>query len=321
MNSMFEFNLKTTKIYQAVEWLAVFKLINLLKKVFGILFILLFLVFIFISTVEGFSHNLLGASIIVLVFFIMFWWENLFFELRLKNPKLKKEIVSLLVPRNDNKKGVVLREDAKAYNIAEFLSFDVARAVSKLRKTDSSELFYFLIKHCAQLNFIFSRAVLDAKEIKQMLKKEIAQENQEDNFEKVVLGAVKVAIENGHQKIEVGDILISLAEHNKAFNQILIKYKLNTEDIKNIVWWCDSIKIKKQREKKWWEYRNLIKKGTMARSWASAYTITLDKYSRDWGVGIREKSYEEIVGHTNEIKSAERILARSKINNVLLSLS
>ncbi len=304
---MFEFDLKTTRIYQAVEWLPVFKLVNLLKKVFGILCILVFLLFVIVSIGSGFSFSLLGVFVIVLTFFIMFWWETLFFELRLKKPKIKMTLEDA-VKSNDE------------VNMAEFLSFDSARAASKLKRTDSSALFYFLITHCPKLNFIFSRAVLDINEIEKMLKKEMSKTSEvsQEDFQKVILSAAKSAIENKHQKIEVGDIVIALSEHNKIFNQILIKHKLAIQDIKNLVWWLESIEGRIKEQKKWWEYKNLVRRGTLARSWSSAYTITLDKYSRDWEAGIRARGFEQIIGHENEVKSAERILARLKINNVLL---
>jgi len=92
---MFNFNLKKTTIYQAVKWekFPVFKFAKVLKGVFLILFIIVFLIFLYGFVPENFSKEtnriLLGISIILLVLFISSWLKGSFFNLKLKNPKPK----------------------------------------------------------------------------------------------------------------------------------------------------------------------------------------------------------------------------------------
>ena len=321
MASEFCFNLKKTNIYQAVKWERFFRPLIFLRTVFKILFIfisLLFLVnFLFESFSSAFLSVLLGFSIIFLCFFIVCSWKRLFFDLRLKNPKVSER---------------------SELNLAEFLSFEAAKAVWRAGKfakrkrvvLNSRILFYFLLIDNPNLNFIFSRAVLDIKEIKKILKNQMEDKSKvegsdpsthpqiSDDFQKTILEALKIAAQKKRQRISAGDILLALAKHNSIFEQILMKAKLNFQDIENLTWWLESLEKKDEERKKWWEYKNLLKRGSLAKEWTAGYTITLDRYSQEWEEIIKQKGFEEVIGHQTEIKSIERILSRSEINNVLL---
>ena len=72
-----------------------------------------------------------------------------------------------------------------------------------------------------------------------------------------------------------------------------------------------------ERRKKFWKYQNLMKKGTLVKEWTAGYTVTLDKYSKNWTNFFR-KNDSQVIGHNEEIKQVERILSRQEINNVLI---
>ncbi|GAI56048.1 unnamed protein product, partial [marine sediment metagenome] len=76
-------------------------------------------------------------------------------------------------------------------------------------------------------------------------------------------------------------------------------------------------KIKKR--KKFWEYENLAKRGTLAKAWTAGYTLTLDQYSIDWTEKTKKAlSFPGTIGHQKGLEAVERILARREINNALL---
>ncbi len=322
---MFNFHLKKTKIYQAVKWEPSFRLVGFFKKLFKIISVLLFFFFLVAFLLEIFPPEilsvLLGLSIISLLIFIACSWKRAFFDLRLKNPGFKIKMSDVVL-------------EPKRFNIAEFLGFEAAKAARRAEKfakrknvfLNSSILFYFLLTDNLKLNFIFARAILDIGELKKILKIEIEQNRGgqasaqffSKDFQKTILEALKLAVQKEHQRIEIGDVLTALAKHNPIFARILIRTELNVQDIENLVWWMESLEKRIAERKKWWEYKNLLKRGSLAKEWTSGYTITLDQYSFDWGDIIKQERFEEIIGHKNEIKSAERILSRSKLNNVLL---
>jgi len=290
------FDLKRAKIYQAVKWGRLLKYAEFLKKLFLILFIFVFLAFLYGFIPENFSEEtnrtLFGLSIIFLISFLASWIKETFFNQKLKKPKIK--------PGEDN--------------LAEFLSFEAARAASKSKTP--SHLFYFLLKDNPKLSFIFSRLLLNFKDIKTRLKDSLKSKDPE-SFENIILEALKIARKKNHIRIEIGDILSVLAGNDVFFRRILIENKLKKEDIENLTRWLENIEENIEKSKRFWEYENLAKRGTLAKEWTAGYTITLDKYSKDLTNSIRKKTLE-FIGHKEKIKITERILARGEINNVLI---
>ena len=102
------------------------------------------------------------------------------------------------------------------------------------------------------------------------------------------------------------------------FKKFLIETKIKREDIENLGWWIERLLNQVRESKKFWEYKNLVKKGSVAKDWAAGYTITLDQFSTDWTEIIKRSGFGEIIGHQQELGEVERILSREEINNVLL---
>ena len=332
MASEFYFDLKGAGIFQAVRWekTPVFKLTRPLRKLFSVLFVLTFLLFLYGFLPENFSGRacqvLLGFSIIFLTLYLICKIKQAFLDLKLKKPKLKAKINEAI-------------QNPEKYNLAEFLSFESAKAVykslkfaksKKLPGVNSSILFYFLISQgggwvASQLNFIFSRALLSLNDIKKTLedclksyKPEKFTELYSENFQNSILESFKIAQKKGHQRIEMGDILTALAEYDLIFKKILIDTGLKTQDIENLTWWFESLKERITERKKFWEWKNLIKKCSLAKEWTAGYTLTLDQFSSDWTEIIRRRGPEEIIGSEDEIENIERILSQPEVHNVLL---
>src|SRR3989338_8811669 len=125
MDSDFYFNLKEAGICRALRWAWVFKLAQIGKKLYFVLFILFLILFLF----GKFNSTLLGLTIISFCLFLSRTLRVAFFNQKLKNPKIK----------NEN-------------NLAEFLDFETAKAVraadqfansAKLPSANSTCLFHF----------------------------------------------------------------------------------------------------------------------------------------------------------------------------------
>ncbi len=298
------FDLKKAKIYQAVRWEKFFLIAKILKKLFSVLFILVFLLFLYGFLPDNFPKEinkaLLGFSLLFLVFWLGFWLKESFFNLKLKKPCLPDGQPRLL---------------AGEENLAEYLSFEAAKAVKKAGN-NSCLLFYFLLKDNPKLNFIFYRLLLNPKEIKKILK-EKTEAGSLSGLEEVIFAALKAAQERNHQRIEAGDLLSVLAEKEPAFKEILIQNNLKKEDVENLTLWLENIEEKIRKRKRFWDYENLARKGTLAKAWTSGYTINLDRYSSDLTEAMKKRDLE-FVGHQKEVELMERVLSRGEINNVLL---
>jgi ATP-dependent Clp protease ATP-binding subunit ClpC len=329
MVSEFYFNLKETAIFRALKWskTPAFSWASPLKKVFFILFFLTLIFFLYGFLTESFSYQtnqvFLGLNIIFLSFSVLLWLQVSFLNIKLKKPDLK---ISLAKAAKLSKK----------YNLAEFLTFDSAKAChksikfaksKKLSEVNSTILLYYLLSDTPEFNFVFSRLLLNLNDLKKLLKENLERlpkgdkkftENYSEDFKETILEALKIAQKNGHQRIRVGGILIALAKYNPILEKLLIELHLRVADIEHLIWWLESLEKKIEERKKWWEYRNLMKKGTLAKEWTAGYTITLDQYSTNWTEIGRRRGFPEIIGHRAEIEETERILARREYNNVLL---
>ena len=314
---MFNFNLKKAAIFQAIRWERnpIFRFSGIKKKLFFILFFLTLLGFLYGFLFENFSQKLnsqlLGFSIIFLVFAISCWVKESFFNLKLKKPKLKVKLEEAIL-------------NPEKYNLAEFLSFESAKAILKSRN-DSTSLFYHLLCDNPELNFVFTRAVLSFNEVKKILKQYLTkipkrtEKEFQPEFQATILDSLKIAQEKNHQTIEKGDILLALAKHDLIFKKILIDLNLKVQDLANLVRWLEFLEEKIEGQKKLWEYKNLAKRGTLAKEWAAGYTITLDRFSIDWSEIMKKRGFPEIIGHKKEIEIMERILSRQESkNNVLI---
>jgi len=318
---VFDFNLKTTAIYQTLKWEKIFKLVGIFKK----LFLLLFIIFLFLFLTSNLSIDLAGIALLFFIFFLISWLKETFFNLKIKNPQIKYPLVQVL-------------KNPENYNLAEFLSFESAEAcfqslklarTRKISPINSTLIFYYLLVNNPKLNFVFSRILLNKEEVGEIIKKQLEnlfskkstkpfQINFSADFQKVILGALKIAQKKGRLKIGIGDILVAISKHNPIFQKILIEKGLKSSDIENLVLWQETLEKKISQAKKFWEYNNLLKKGTLAKEWAAGYTLFLDQYSIDWSKIIQRQGFPEIIGHKRELEQIERILARQEINNVLL---
>ena len=322
---MSNFDLKRAAIFQAVRWerYPFFRYARFLKILFFILFFIAFLISLHgFWTENPITKKFVGLSTIFLVLSLLSFFNETFFNSKLKEPEIGFAIEEAITK-------------PERYNLAEFLSFEVARAVwraidfvssKRISEIDSTTIFYFLLVDNPKLNFIFSRATLNLKDIKKLLKEyldhleggSIASPKFRKDFQDLISQSFKIAQNRGHQRITIGDIISALAKQNLIFKKILIDFTLKAEDIENLTWWQESLEEEIAKEKRFWDYNNLAKKGSIARDWAAGYTITLDQFSTDWTRVVRKKGFREIVGLKRELKALERILSREEINNVLL---
>ncbi|OHA61878.1 MAG: hypothetical protein A2117_01800 [Candidatus Wildermuthbacteria bacterium GWA2_46_15] len=137
---MDNFDLRKSAISEAVRLIGSsgFRLISLFQKVFRLLSLFSFLVFLygFLTNALGTESlsRLLGAGIASLSLAVIFWQLDLFFELKLKKPKLKVGLQEALAnPDNFNPSidsGLTL-SGVERVNLADFLEFETAQVVEK----------------------------------------------------------------------------------------------------------------------------------------------------------------------------------------------
>jgi len=335
---MDNFDLRKSAISEAVRLIGSsgFRLISLFQKVFRLLSLFSFLVFLygFLTNALGTESlsRLLGAGIASLSLAVIFWQLDLFFELKLKKPKLKVGLQEALAnPDNFNPSidsGLTL-SGVERVNLADFLEFETAQVVEKAISFSQKKgvslnttfiLYSLISSDSALISFVLSRLLMNQKEIQKIVEESLMlpSSDGEQNFPDLLLESLRNAQKRGQASISQGNLLTGLAKQSPLFKRILVEASLKAEDIDNLTWWWEGSQKKTEEKKRFWEYKNLIKIGGLAKSWAAGYTITLDQYAIDWTEMVERKGFEEIVGHEKEIGQIERILARQEVNNVLV---
>jgi ATP-dependent Clp protease ATP-binding subunit ClpC len=304
---MLNFDLKKSKIYQAIKWQRFFIGAKVFKIIFSCLFIFSGSLFLIGAATKREFSFLAGFSLIFFSLFLFFWLAQRFYS-KLKKPKIRP-----------------------SENLANFLSFEVAKAINsalkyaskkKIFPLNSSLLFYFLIKQEKKLNFLFLRLLIDKRAFLRILKEKIFLKEKlgfgvySQSFQETLLEAKRISQSKNRQRIGIGDIFVALSKNEPAFKQVLIDINLKPEDVKNLVLWWERERERKQRN--FFDYENLIRWGSIAKDWACGYTITLDKYAIDWSKIAKMMAFERIIGYQEELSQIERILASPEINNVLM---
>jgi ATP-dependent Clp protease ATP-binding subunit ClpC len=290
MESNFYSKFKGSEIFRAVklEKTPFFKWRKFEKRIFSSLF----LFFLFLFFVSNFSKPFLGLSLLFFDFFLISFLKDLFFEQRIKNPPSRGETF-----------------DKIDFNLAKAIY--LALKFSKSRKVNSSVFLYFLLdEKNPKIKFIFSRLFAPLSELK---KKLLEDKREEDELETLIEELAKE-----REKIKIGEVLFALAQKNKIFKDFLIQCGLKAEDLKEVSDWVDYIEQEFSKARKFWEWENLIKKGTLAREWTAGYTVVLDRYSFDVTKSMRGQGFRRIFAHEKEVKTIEGILASPEKNDVLI---
>jgi ATP-dependent Clp protease ATP-binding subunit ClpC len=318
---MLYFDLKKVSIIQAIKWsdLIFFRYSKLFKKVIKIAFWIFLLLFFHGFVLNNFSstanQELLGLLIIFLDLNAIYWLSEFFFNTKLINTQTNFTINQASV-------------QPEKYNLAELLSFDLAKAIYRAEKSakknqdkfDSLVIFSYLLKNNPDLNFILYRVLLNPKEVIEKLKLlKIKHSDYINNFEEIILESLKIAQRRGNEIITKEDFLIALVTKDLIFKKLLIDFQLKAEDIENLADWSKFLQRRTEEKKQWWQYSNLIKRGSLAKEWTSGFTITLDRFSSNWSETLKNQGFPKIIGHEQELYQMERILSsREENSNVLL---
>lgn len=242
----------------------------------------------------------------LLCFLIILWETKKFFDKKIKNPKLKYSL----------KQGL---QNPKDFKLTGFLDYRAGKIFKKSKSKDT--LLILLAKSKSRdIIFVFQRSGLDQKKLQKFCQDELLKikEEKEIGREQIIIEAGKVALAGGREKITQGDLLASFAAFDPVLEKFLIENDFKKDDIKNLNDWFYKEKNRREKLSCWWDYTNLLTRGSVGRDFAAGYTITLDRFSFDWKDKIGKNIFREIVGHEEEIRQVERILEKEQNKNVLL---
>jgi len=317
------FDIYNTTVYQAVQTAKRFPLKALKIVNWCLLFFILILTQSLIGGASIFnlaSNQAVGLICIGLSLLIFNWVWILFFKNALKEniflkPSLKEAIEILGIDQ---------------INLARYLDFDLAFALidalnfcKKKKKFPLSPIYiiFYLFKS-EKVRRVFNKLGITRQEIKNLFNSIPQKETKilyDSTFQKVLKQAAHQAMENFHKQIEVRDFLVAAAELDSNFERFLFDKDLEAGDLDHVIAWDDFITYEADWKKKFWKLDNLLRKPGIGKHWAAGYTVNVDKYATDITELIKEKDIAlHVIGRRREIEEIERILSRSKENNVLV---
>ena len=303
---MLNFDLKRAAIYRAVllEKIPPFWGSRKLKDVFLFLALLSFALFFVEGRIAINYEYFFEAGLLFFALFILFLEASMFFYNHLSRPRLLFKI-----------------EDAPGdANIADYLDLPAARVMGKMGGgADSYLLLYHLLKE-KDLDFIFSRSLIDKRDalynLKNMFRKDDRVRDSSFSLclQKTIKDALEIAQKRKAKRIGKGDLFASLCLNNDYLRELLYLIDIKVDDIIDLVSWKERL----AKEKELFSYDNLLKKGSLGREWSSGYTNLLDDYSVDWTNIIKAAGFPVTIGHEEEMESVERVLSRREMNNVII---
>ena len=236
-------------------------------------------------------------------------------------------------------KSLTVNKRAKSSNnLAHALSFEAAEAVhnsvqfakhGKLTELTSTIVFYNILKADKRFRLFFlNRLLLDEKDTMQRFEKAIFAKGKEGerpstlmympSFQDAYSAALTTSAEKHHEYITLSDLVDGISATDPVIKEIVLLNNFAETDIQHITTWYYSVKERIAHNKKFWLKDNLRKKGSLAKGWASGYTITLDAYSVDITDSARRQGFPQSVGHAAEKEALSRALSRERVNNALL---
>ncbi|MCD6094884.1 ATP-dependent Clp protease ATP-binding subunit [bacterium] len=287
------FDLNSAQIIQAVK---LEKLIPLgVIWVLEIIFFFIFVISLINLKISVFNTHLsLGICYLSFSLWGILFLYRLFFEQKLKNPKVKNP-----------------------ENLAEFLDFQAAKAVDFAfsKKGDFSLLLLFYLLGVKELSFVYERLSLPRAEIRKEVKKKIRGTKKDVKEAEEILKSI---LKENLRKISIFDLLPSLAENEPFLRRLLDLLKIRKEELKEVCDWKRRIIEKETREKRFWERENLLRYGSVARDWAAGYTINLDNFSVDLTKIERKAFLARSPLYQEEIRRLENALIKPERNCALL---
>jgi ATP-dependent Clp protease ATP-binding subunit ClpC len=311
---MFKFLPNKAPVFKALKAPFLVRKSKQIKKLFFYLFFIptiLWVLAVFQSDFKIISGiSALGWILFFFFGYFLFWYINLFFIDGLKNNPAPLS----LEEANANIENI---------NFAQFFDYEAAKLLDKTIKSkskDSVTLFYYLLKKDFS-HFIFSRLLIDKSDLlsaTRSLKGKVRSKEISDSLKSTITMSLAIAVKRGGERIRPEDLLVSLADNDQYFREILIKKDLKVREIRSLAFWYVRIKKREEEDSKFWKYQNLIKIGSIGKQWASGASYNLDKYAVDWTEKLSKKGFRKIVGYKNAIKSLERVLSADSKNNAII---
>ncbi len=175
---------------------------------------------------------------------------------------------------------ILISLDSEAFNIYEISDLELVAKIGRLG-SDPESLAGFIqsVIKSKRANFVFGEMGISSSQVETLLApfKETANEN---IIEKVFSEAISFALDQRELRLTCADILYGIVTNSQTKDTVLRELEINDNDFANIVAWSNLL-FDKFDYPKTLQDRMKASGAGMAQSWASGYTLDLDRYSSD----------------------------------------
>lgn len=206
-----------------------------------------------------------------------------------------------------------VRPVAKISNIASAFDQPAFRVLADTEPQTCGGLSGALLRSPA-FSFFSEKLLLDPA----LLAPQVAQAGDEACFQAALAAALANAANRQSSAAGVGDLLMGLARTSPVWKQFFDAARLTESDLKNVVAWHDLMAEDQPHSERFWEPASFLKVRPIGLSWASGYTVNLDRFTRDVAFAAGKGHLFHAVVHRAAIERIEGALAANAANNALV---
>lgn len=285
-----------------------FKLLSFIALIISILAVI-YIVGVFTSFLE-YNNRLLGASVLVIGLFLSYLSFSYFYRGYLIHP----ENLNLQEILEQIKKG-------DQFNLWRVFSLELSLSLSLFgidgQKNITSQALILALLKSKEVQILLIRLAVPVNQLSEFISDV---KNSSNDISGIFIRALEIAIAEGHDQIETGDLFLALVLYDPSLKEAVFRLKVEPEDIANVIYWQTKIKRKYLAGHQLFNTKNLSLTGGIGRDWAYGYTNVLNRYSEDISELVKVGGLDslELEAKDREITLIEDTLTRAENHNVVI---
>jgi ATP-dependent Clp protease ATP-binding subunit ClpC len=205
-------------------------------------------------------------------------------------------------------------------NLAEYVSFDLATALSESAKGATYDYAMFkevLIRQSAAKTILVRAGLVGDLPASEAPTQAPSVRQPVTSLDNLFAYAAQQVVESKSERIDVSHILRAMAEHDQSFANILFEHHVEASDLSQAISWFE--RSEQLRMKHWFWQQGRVGSYGIGRDWAAGYTPTLSQYATDISKYLSDPALaSRIVGRHAVVDQIITALSSEREANVLL---
>ena len=191
------------------------------------------------------------------------------------------------------------------------VSYNAAKTVSA--SASNKDLFGNLAVN-SNLKFIFQRLNINGSDLTKIINAASANPLAPGV---ILTSANAIREKHGHMEITSEDLLVA-SSLEESLVQEWLKINIESEDIDNICLWSESLKVRAQKSRRFWDLDDLLRATPIGQTWTYGFTPFLNEFAQSILTDKNIIKSVALIGRKKEVAEIERVLSKQGENNILL---